>query len=275
MGGKCLLPKTIQTSRLVRSYDNLENQTILAFVRQLIVSLDKTREKALNEYVTLCRYRDEIVGRPGDLSLSLAVIGACIEFERPLTTRIESMRKEALRLLRTYDALLPDVRKKRFRLPKRTKVFQEVRHYVELWHVMERWASFGDFEMLRDGLLLSTYRMDKLYEYYALYKILDALSQVGFSLDEHEDYPIELVSYTLASPYYSCDRRVANLYHLRNGAAAVDFYYQPIIYGDVREEGGIRLHRTTPAKEFSRMPFDSYWTPDYLLVCRYGKECGP
>ena len=56
------------------------------------------------------------------------------------------------------------------------------------------------------------------------------------------------------------------MYRLIRGDESVSLFYQPVIYGDNREEHGISLHRTT----LTSAGFDSYWTPDYLMVWKSG-----
>lgn len=117
--------------------------------------------------------------------------------------------------------------------------------------------------MQRDGMVLHTWKMDKLYEYYVLYELLSALHGRGFSPNGSLDAnPIEQAHYSLDSRYFQNETQVATVFRLVRGDERITLYYQPVIYGDEREEHGISLHRTT----LTSAGFDSYWTPDYLMV---------
>ena len=119
------------------------------------------------------------------------------------------------------------------------------------------------FQMQRDGMVLHTWKMDKLYEYYVLYELLSALHGRGFSPNSSLDAsPIEQAHYSLDSRYFQNETQVATVFRLVRGDERITLYYQPVIYGDEREEHGISLHRTT----LTSAGFDSYWTPDYLIV---------
>lgn len=157
---------------------------------------------------------------------------------------------------------LPDVAEVAYRLPRRTKPFQEIPAYAALHACMRSWDAFGEFQMQRDGLVLHTWKMDKLYEYYVLYELLSSLRAKGFEPDPSAGNPIEQVEYSLDSRYFANEEQVATVYRLARREERITLYYQPVIYGDEREEHGISLHRTT----LTQAGFDSYWTPDYLLV---------
>ena len=270
VGDRSYSMRQIQTEVLRRDFDNRENRGVLAFLEHVTHSLSEKCEAAR----AAVRELREIDGRlrsfgsERDLQLALVVVRICAERELPLVDRIETLRMAALRLLRLYREALPGVSATRYRLPRRTKVFQEVRSYASIYSLMLRWERFGRFDLRRDGLLLHTFRIDQLYEYYALYRMLGWLQNAGFVPDAREDSPISQVSYSLQAPYFANETQVANSYRLTRGDERIHLLYEPVVYGDEREEGGVALHRTSVARGGS--PVDSYWLPDYVLVHEVG-----
>ena len=270
VSGRRVTPKKLQTGTMRKCLDSQENRSVIAFLREVVSRVidveGKAREAVERLEDTATRLED--VSRQEGLLLSLVVVQACIAAEKPQIEKLKALRQRGTRLLRSYNQALPGVAEISYRIPRRTKVFQEVRSYVLIYRLMEQWSRFGYFDMVRDGLVLSIRRMDKLYEYYALYELLSGLYAEGYEPDCAEEDAFTSVVYTLDAPYFSNEKSVANRYMLRCGDRRVALYYQPVLYGDEREEGGIVLHRTTPRYAFGDADADSYWTPDFLLIVR-------
>ncbi len=264
---KDYLADKVQTEVAVRSFDNVENRAILAFIDEILIGVNRIADKASDEAQRLEDMASKLkqIDSGEYLLPSLMLVEVCLEREKPLVDEINEMKRRVLSERRRYTEALPNVTKVRFRLPRRSKVFQEVDYYSKLFKAMERWVDFGDFDMLREGIVLQTFRMDKLYEYYVLYELLNWFDSAGFKPGGDIDEPIQAYKYSLESMYFENEEQVANFYNLvRNGEQA-RIYYQPVIYGDAREEAGITLHRTTAMLPF-RAGKDSYWTPDFLIL---------
>ncbi len=264
-------PRTVRTTALHRSLDNAENRAVLLFLQEVESVMERRLRELASRLASMEELRQSLGGlASGDgMVPSLVIAGIAIDLERPLAERLKALKARSRRVRMQYEDALGKVPRASFRMPRRSKVFQEVPHYAALWHAMSDWVEFGEFDMARDALLLGTYRMDRLYEYYVLFRLLDELRLAGFSPADGTTCA-DTVPYTLASWYYQPETQVANRYRLVRGSTSVTLYYQPVIYGDAREEGGIRLHRTTPAAAFLAHSRDSYWTPDYLLVVSDG-----
>ena len=144
--------------------------------------------------------------------------------------------------------------------------------YSGIYALILRWLKFGDFTLARENLALHSLRLDKLYEYFVLFRLLCWFNKVGFSEDDTEETPIEQASFSLEAGYYSNEKQVATLYKLARDKTHIRLYYQPVIYGDAREENGITLHRLSCRSATSSRRRDSYWTPDFMLVVNNGQE---
>lgn len=275
VNGKNYVPSNVRTSLPRRSLDNMENRTTLSFVNHIVEALEDAADVLTGELRRMREVRlalanlEEVDG----LLPSLVVADVCLELEEPLVGRIQGLGKRAKRMLRLYRDALGELPLGRYRLPRRSKAFQEIPHYAALWTAMAEWESFGEFPLSRETLLLSTYKMDKLYEYYALYGLLKWLQDAGFSPDqESNEAALGSVNYTLVDRYFRNETQVVNRYVLRRGPERVALYYQPVIYGDERAEGGIDLHRATATSWFAPYRQDGYWTPDFLILIDNGKK---
>lgn len=266
LGGGFYMPRYVETGQRARSFDTYENRTIVSFLSacgqrlgRLSSLIDSERgvsesvEKALNPF-----------SADGYVLSSLLIASSSHRRGEATRGRAESLRRKASALEHAYMLAVPGVEPGRFLPPRRSKVFQEVVPYTKLYELMIRWCTMGDLDIRGSMLALRTARMDRFYEYYVLLSILTELEKRGFAPAASEESPIGVVGYSLAqtSRFFRNEEQVANRFVLAAEGCTVTLYYQPVIYGDNREENGIRLHRTTLGDN----GFDSYYTPDFLLV---------
>ena len=258
------VPTHMETKRPCKTFDTLENRMVLAFAEEVGLALTRVLDEAQGSVARLRKMANHLheLDEGKGLMPALAVIQASLQREQPLLDAAVSLRRRMRGAFSALKRALPGVSKVRFRLPRRTKPFQEIPAYAALHTAMRAWENSGEFRMQRDGLVLYTWKMDKLYEYYVLYELLSALRARGFVPDGAYGQPFEQAEYSLESRYFQNEVQVATVYRLSRGNERITLYYQPVIYGDEREEHGIALHRTT----LTSAGFASYWTPDYLLL---------
>lgn len=264
------LPRLIRTEKTSKSFDNYENRAITSFLAPVVRQTSKLRQRSVEDMGRLRGIRVRLasfdVRSEDDYILGLVLVNAYLKREIGHQERIQHLYLRGQRLLSLLESLVPCKASLDYVMPRQTKVFQEVRPYASLYRSMQQWRSFGTYSIERDALILSTLQMDRLYEYYALYKMLDWLDQGGFRPDESLQCPVQSFRHSLKAPHYSAETQVNNVYCLSRGDERIHLYYQPVIYGDAREEAGILLHRTTSRKRFGDRGFDSYWQPDFLIV---------
>lgn len=268
INGSYYMATEVQTERSAKSFDNDENRAVLSFIKEISSSLRSVSDRVEAEVGRLegMQARLSAISSGEGTLLSRVIIEACIKREAPLAAKAEALRRRCQGLVIAYERALPGVSVVRYRKPRRSKVFQEIRPYADIFSLMCIWPEFEGFDLVRDGLLLHTFKMDKLYEYFALLRILEWFAEAGFVEDAKHDKPIVSFRYTHRGRGFSNETQVANLYRLVRGDLSVALYYQPVIYGDSREENGITLHRVSTTAPFSRDGRDSVWTPDFLIV---------
>ena len=272
--GRYYLPREVETDIRVKSYDSYENRLVLGFLDELLANA-KVIHACLKSDIASIRDLEERLNpiQRNEYSLpALTLVRQCAERENYHIAKLQGVIEGFRKLKRKYELALPDVKAVFTRSPRRTKVFQEVKSYSGIYTLIMRWLKFGDFTLARENLALHSLRLDKLYEYFALFRLLCWFHNAGFTEDKAEETPIERASFSLRDRFYTNEKQVATLYKLSCGNTRIKLYYQPVIYGDNREENGITLHRLSCRSATSQNRHDSYWTPDFMLQVSKGSN---
>ena len=195
---------------------------------------------------------------------SMVIIDAQLERAHPRIALVEALRLRAKRDLRTLEVVWGLQAPRKYLLPRRSKAFQEIPHYVRVYKAMLEWFEYGRVNAEKEALMLEIRSMPRLYELFCLANLVDYHLKLGYAASEPE-----LVTYSLSSRYFSNERRVANKYSFSKGQVSSTLWYQAVFYSDRRDEGGLGVHRTTKSTNGSQS-MDSYWTPDFVL-----RQAGP
>lgn len=267
MQGRNWYSRKIQTKQTVRSCDTYENRAIVSFIshvsRTIVQAIAGINQKmdALREAKSKL---SGIQGTEGHL-IPVMIIDAQIERDQPLLSKLEAQRTRAQRFYRLLSEAMPAAISNSFRLPRKTKIFQEIPHYARYFQLMRMWDAFGEFDFAREGLILSMHRVSRLYELYSLASLLRWFDCQGYTPDSSYETPFERVERTQEYGMPDNEREVANVYRLQRGGERVTLWYQPVLYGNDREFAGLGAHRLLPNDLFDQQPNDSYWTPDFAL----------
>lgn len=265
--GRWYMPRKVETSVRVRTYNSYENQRILGFLTQIarVSSLLHTAlERASHEVRSM---EDRLQGISSDASMlpALTIVRAYATRERAFLDRLDTCASRARELRRVYGAFMPDVQEAFGYSVRRTKIFTEVHPYMRIFGCMQEWLAFGDFSLAKEGLALQAAKLDKLYEYFVLHRMLGWLHARGFAPAGPVERAVRCGSYQ-PEGFFKPETGVASVYELErcgsDGVLGVKLYYQPIFRSNMLEEEGVVLHRLS-YKEGVRM--QNYWTPDYLI----------
>lgn len=267
MQGRNWYSRKIQTKQTVRSCDTYENRAVVSFIShasrtlaQVIAGINQKLD-ALHEAK---RKLSGIQGTEGHL-IPVMIIDAQIERDQPLLSKLQAQRTRAQRFYRLLSEAMPVAVSNTFRMPRKTKIFQEIPHYARLFQLMRMWDAFGEFDFAREGLILSMHRVSRLYELYSLASLLRWFDCRGYTPDSSYETPFERVERTQECRMPDNEREVANVYRLQRGGEQVTLWYQPVLYGSDQEFAGLGAHRLLPNGLFDQQPNDSYWTPDFAL----------
>lgn len=272
--GRYYIPHYVETDRRIKSYDSYENRLVLGLLEEAIKHSRIVLKSVKNEMHAATKLDARLRAiQSGGYTLPAATL--IIQYTKRGKSNIQKLEDiiaELVKLRLFYQKMLPGVKPMFTRSPRRTKVFQEVSEYSKVYDLTIRWLHYGEFTLVREQLAIHCMRLDKLYEYYVLYRLLKSLKTVGFEKDLQYLKPIEQVEYSVSDNRYENEKQVATLYRLARNEVHISLYYQPVIYGDSREENGITLHRLSRVGTYKRR-LDSYWTPDYLLCVESGANC--
>lgn len=265
--GRNWYSRKIQTKQTVRSCDTYENRAVVSFIShvsrtlaQVIAGINQKLD-ALHEAK---RKLSGIQSTEGHL-IPVMIIDAQIERDQPLLSKLQAQRTRAQRFYRLLSEAMPADVSNTFRMPRKTKIFQEIPHYARLFQLMRTWDAFGEFDFAREGLILSMHRVSRLYELYSLASLLRWFDCRGYTPDNSYETPFERVERTQEYGMPDNEREVANVYRLQRGGEQVTLWYQPVLYGGDQEFAGLGAHRLLPNDLFDQQPNDSYWTPDFAL----------
>lgn len=267
MQGRNWYSRKIQTKQTVRSCDTYENRAVVSFIshvsRTLMQAIAGINQKMDALYEAKSKLSG-IQGTEGHL-IPVMIIDAQIERDQPLLSKLQAQRTRARRFYRFLSEAMPVAVSNTFRMPRKTKIFQEIPHYARLFQLMRMWDAFGEFDFAREGLILSMHRVSRLYELYSLASLLHWFDAHGYTPDSSYETPFERVERTQEYGMPDNEREVANVYRLQRGGAQVTLWYQPVLYGGDQEFAGLGAHRLLPNDLFDQQPNDSYWTPDFAL----------
>ena len=251
----------VQTSVERISLDVPENMAVLGLLQDIVrasSSLLITLNEGIRGLETAKSKLAAISVNEGCLP-SMVIIDAQLERAHPRIALVEALRLRAKRDLRTLEVVWGLQAPRKYLLPRRSKAFQEIPHYVRVYKAMLEWFEYGKVNAEKEALMLGIRSMPRLYELFCLANLADYHLKLGYAASEPE-----LVVYSLSSRYFSNERRVANKYSFSKGQASSTLWYQAVFYSDSREEGDLGVHRTTKSTNGSQS-MDSYWTPDFVL----------
>lgn len=259
--GKWYLPARVKNENKCRSWDVYENRVVVGFIQTVYrnaksvfddLSADVMKEEVIVEKInrtTPKEYRAPII------TVRTLQISYCRIMLQKLSQLIDVLRV----LCNEYSTLFPVCSNIIATLPRKTKTFQEVSPYVQVFNNIVLWFQYGEYSLLKDRLILQVKTLDKLFEYYCLYQLLNLFSYAGF-VPINDCPPAVSIHYPVNDGKYQNETDVANLYRLEKNGVKISLYYQPVIYSDRFEANtGLTMYRTT------RTQRSWYYSPDFVV----------
>ncbi|MDR3232122.1 MAG: hypothetical protein LBT46_00380 [Planctomycetaceae bacterium] len=266
--GEYYIPDKILMQEPFSNRDVYENQVILSFLLLVVKNAQNVKSMLISNIeqreLTLQKMQNTVRG--GYQPPAISTI-----WQMPLQESKEFYEKLKIAagllesLYRKYNEVLQCRKFEMKNYPRKTKTFQEVKPYSQVFGQIMNWFRFGGFDMKKNRIIFNLRTLDKLFEYFSLYKLLKMLTDAGF--DTIADKPAVLCyEYNVSDDLYVNEKDVANTYHLKKDGCLITLYYQPVIHSD-RFENDLTLFRTTIPRR--SMP-SVYYTPDFLLKITNG-----
>lgn len=258
--GQSYLPNKMLSSETKRSLNNFENQVVRSFLNAVYLrnaSIISTLQEAIQKEEKFILSIKEM--EKGDFRAPIIVVKE-MNLENSIHTlkKLKNMNNGFRTLLTAYMDALPCNEIPFKEIPRKTKVFQELTAYVRVYELIVRWFRFGEFDFERENLIFHIRKIDTLYEYYCLYRLLKMLKDKGFHA--YSENSIFSYAYQLhAQSLYQNETVVSNTYKLTDGQDIVTLFYVPVIHTN-RFENSIHLYRTT-----TEWQNQSYFVPDFIL----------
>ena len=268
--GNYYIPRKILMQEPVSNRDVYENQVILSFLMlvlknarlvQVMMAADiAERETTLQKIQGTVRegYQPPAISTIWQLPLHEAKI---------FGERLNVAASQLESLYNKYNEILQCTKFEIKGFPQKTKTFQNVKPYSQVFEQIMKWFKFGDFDMKKNRVIFNLRTLDKLFEYYSLYRLLKMLSDAGFETVKDKP-PIISYQYRVFDSWYENEMDVANTYHLAKDDCQLTLYYQPVVHSD-RFENDLTIYRTTIPR---RTLTSCYYTPDFLLKITQGTK---
>ena len=269
-GGNYYIPRKILMQEPVSNRDVYENQVILSFLVLVLKNarLVQTMMAAdiLEREATLQKIQGTV--REGYQPPAISTIWQLpLQEAKGFGERLSVAASQLESLYNKYNEILQCTKFDVKTFPQKTKTFQNVKPYSQVFEQIMRWFKFGDFDMKKNRVIFNLRTLDKLFEYYSLYRLLKMLSDAGFEPVKDKS-PIISYQYRVFDSWHENEMDVANTYHLEKDGCQLTLYYQPVVHSD-RFENDLTIYRTTIPR---RTHTSCYFTPDFLLKITQGTK---
>lgn len=263
IGNRVYQPQKTETVQNTRSYDIYENRVILAFLRNMIDSV-----QSLQGYC--CNLLSKI---PNDEDYSSEYIYSSFfmfsETRKMIEdgkTQLEKLSEKFTYLWGMYSDILRIPLDQHIVPPRPTAIFLSVPQYNRISVRIHQWFSFGIYNFSKEHFMLSFIKISALYESYLLAKFLCYFRDRGYSLESSRR-----CVYPVSKRWKYKNTSVRNTFVLKNDQKRITLYYQPVIFDtDQRSVNGIGLYRNNSISVYAGNEDDCrqgghYYVPDFLI----------
>lgn len=263
--GNYYMPLKVLSERKKFNYDIYENKVIISFLKSIMLDTDKLKK----EFEKTVIEEDSIYRKLKNFSIDnyYAPIITVKEIQnqqiKKVLKQIEKLIMELKRLLTLYNKCLPCTLFRLEKVPRKTKIFQEIKPYKIIYDMIVKWFEFGEINLKKDRAIFRVKTMDKLFEYYSLQQILKMLIDEGFN-DENQRFKNPFFEYSIDDGKYKNEKNVANTYLLERGKLTAKLYYQPVVLSD-GYQNGLEIYKITDDK-------GKYYIPDFILTIFDGNK---
>lgn len=263
IGNRVYQPQKTETVQNTRSYDIYENRVILAFLRNMIDSV-----QSLQGYC--CNLLSKI---PNDEDYSSEYIYSSFFMFSETRKMIEDGKAQLGKLSEKftylwgmYSDILRIPLDQHIVPPRPTAIFLSVPQYNRIFVRIHQWCSFGIYNFSKEHFMLSFIKISALYESYLLAKFLCYFRDRGYSLESSRR-----CVYPVSKRWKYKNTSVRNTFVLKNDQKRITLYYQPVIFDtDQRSVNGIGLYRNNSISVYAGNEDDCrqgghYYVPDFLI----------
>ena len=245
------MPLKIKTYIPQYSYDVYENRVVLGFLESVINYLDNQICGFNKEMIELESIPDIIVAQ---LPNTHELTGRCIYiYYKGIIERFSNKRDVLQTIFYKYERILECTPLDVYRSPKLTNTFKQVYHYRLCYECMIKWFENGDYTFNHLNYLFKLKTLSRIFEYFCLIKIQNAINQCGYILQESD---------RIVYDEENDIEEINNLYIYNGNGYEIRLLYEPFIWVD-KINDGINLYST--GFNFSKGKWNDKWTPDFVI----------
>lgn len=263
IGNRVYQPQKTETVQNTRSYDIYENRVILAFLRNMIDSVQSLQGYCCNLLYKIPNdedYNSEYIYS------SFFMFSETRKMIEDGKTQLEKLSEKFTYLWGMYSDILRIPLDQHIVPPRPTAIFLSVPQYNRIFVRIHQWFSFGIYNFSKEHFMLSFIKISALYESYLLAKFLCYFRDRGYSLESSRR-----CVYPVSKRWKYKNTSVRNTFVLKNGQKRITLYYQPVIFDtDQRSVNGIGLYRNNSISVYAGNEDDCrqgghYYVPDFLI----------
>ncbi len=254
IGNRRYTPQVIETEELVEDTDVYENQIIHGYLVDVAAKLQQIEAY----YQEQLEFMWELE-TPTDIPIgyqSFNIIRR--EFGQAYCERLLTQCRALQSLCRYCQHQLQEVvpvHRPLRESPKLTSGFHSYPHYRSLFERIRAWYALGGLDRRLDRFLLGLRTIDKLYEFFCLFKLVEAVTSAGFEKQEATHLSSENASLmAIENPY---DKYV---FSNRNNQWATLYYEPNLSRANSDVDGLIDVKHGS----YQKYPY----RPDFVLECR-------
>lgn len=134
-------------------------------------------------------------------------------------------------------------------------------HYERTFRIIDAWYKLGQPTWSGSNYLFGLKSLDKLYEFFCLYKIADKLDDLGYQLTSSSSQEPDRAFGLKGRPSPQPQDRITNYYKFESHGKTLELFYEPTIWGysDASKAGElIDAHHSKSASK-------PYFTPDFVI----------
>ena len=272
VGRRTMLPRHALSEVPARDFAIYENRVIIGFLEML--AGDLAGEAAGTERLSALL---PPVAPEGYFSICTSLLSVTTPVVKRSSETLSKIEAKIRELLRHYRAALRTPGLAVAAIPKRTSVFREIAPYRRLFEAMARWFQLGGPLWGKMRTLLGFLSQSRLYEIYALLRLLEALRASGLVLASRTGF--ESPGKARAGiPAVDC----ANTFlfeHPTDRTVRVRVWYEPWIgLAGTPPENGMGLVRTTTlaldgngSTALRQTRGSPFFTPDFVVAVERGE----
>lgn len=254
-------PRKTKLTSLKEGYKNYENEVILSFLLTVMEFLNETEEDIKNIQNFSNNNNANLITNNGYTSSSEFLLKQSYESITNSNNDVLILKRQFKELYTKYYDLFSLKTYKLTQTPRKTKVFETIRHYSDIYNLIVFWFNNTQHLLENQKLNIHLAKSDLLYEHYVLLKLINTYIDSGYKFTKKS-----ILKYDVEDEHY-INLIYYNYFEFQKDEITKVVYYQPVISTN-SYKNGINLYRSVHFNHNGIIQNENktpYYTPDYIL----------